>query len=229
MQRTLASTLRVLAPLLAGCVTINVYFPEKELREAAEQIVNEVRPDVVSSAPGEPPPAEQAPSGAAPRSAEPSGGAAEKTSSGLFELFRPRVAHAEEKEKEPKDEPKIRLNVETPVVKKIKETLKKRYPKLVPFYEKGAAGEAADGYLAERDTAALGLKEKRDLQALLKEENDDRRNLYAEIAKANGIDDSHVPAIGKLFSEEWKKKCKPGWWVEVEKGRWERKAERKKK
>lgn len=148
-----------------------------------------------------------------------------------FSLFRWSVAYAAEDEKgggARKDDNKMKIDVSTPVIRKIKETLKKRFPKLVPLYEAGALGEGGDGYLAEREKEKLNLKQSRDLAALLEAENEDRKNLYAEIARANGIGEEKIPDIGQLFSVEWQKAAKAGWWIEKEKDRWEKKpAERK--
>ena len=73
------------------------------------------------------------------------------------------------------------------------------------------------------------MKEKRDLQALLKEENDDRKNLYTEIARENEIEATRVADIGALFAAKWQETSKTGWWIEKEKGKWIKKPEDKKK
>ncbi len=215
----------VLSAACSACITINLYFPVAELREAAAEIVNEARPDVVSAPPDAHERRSNAPEGGAQGGSPPG---EKKTSGAILSIFRLSTAHAEERKEEKKDAKKIQLNITTPVIKKIRETLKARYPKLLPFYEKGAVGEGADGHLALRDTDGLGLKEKRDVQALLKEENEDRKNLYTQIARGNAIEDSRVPDIGKLFSEEWQRKSKAGWWIEKEKGKWEKKGKEKK-
>jgi hypothetical protein len=149
----------------------------------------------------------------------------------VFSLFRPGVAYAAQDEQgggARKDEKKVKIDVSTPVIRKIKETLKKRFPKLVPLYEAGALGEGRDGLLAEREKEKLNLKQARDLAALLEAENEDRQNLYAEIARANGIGEEKIPDIGQLFSVEWQKAARAGWWIEKEKDQWEKKpAERK--
>lgn len=236
------------APLLlgSGCITVNLYFPEADLKEAAAEIVNDVRPDDVTM-----PPPDADPSGASNGSSAPAP-AAEKEANDKkvlrwdgsprkwsFALFDTRVAYAagaqdkkaEDKkasEKKAPEKKSIKLEVKTPVIEKILETLKKRYPKLLPFYEKGALGEGKDGYLALREAEKLSLKEKRDLQLYLDEENKDRKNLYTELARENKIESSEIPRIGVLFSEEWQKKSKAGWWIEMEKGKWEKKPKEKK-
>jgi uncharacterized protein YdbL (DUF1318 family) len=203
----------------AGCLTIHINFPAPEVQSAAEKIVNEVRPDDAAPEPvapdGPAPPAE--PSSPEPAAGAP--GAPEKLQgSGWRLLFAPRVAHAEEKE--------IRINVSSPLMTKIRETLKARYPKLLVFYEKGAVGENLKGYLELRDTKDLGLKEKRAVTALVEEENTDRKNLYKEILRLNELDEKHLEPTGKIFSKEWQAKCKESWWIETEK-EWVRKKSEK--
>jgi len=235
----------------AGCITINVYFPVAELEEAAEAIVKDVR-----SGEGE---GGGAPSGTEGTSADPAteptagepgipveaGGPGEEEAQrepslpgragrGLLALFALPTAHAappgdEEGEGKGADKGKIKIDISTPVIKGIRETLKKRQPKLVPFFENGALGEGWDGYVALRLTEGLSLKEKRDLQALLKEENDDRKNLYTEIARENEIEATRVADIGALFAAKWQETSKTGWWIEKEKGKWIKKPEDKKK
>jgi len=196
------------ACIALGCINISIYSPEAEVREAAEEIVDEVRPEV--------PPQEPAPAA--------SPGASEKTSGAVWPLLGIKAAYAEEK-----PDKKIELDVKSPVIKKIKETLKARYAKLIPFYEKGAVGEGKDGYLALRETDSLSLKEKRDVQALVTQENEDRKNLYTEIVKSNGIEEVYIERVGRLFSQEWQKKSKTGWWIESAEGKWEKKPKEEKK
>jgi hypothetical protein len=63
-----------------------------------------------------------------------------------------------------KDEKDIKIDVRASVIKKIKQAIKARFAIVAPFYEKGAVGEGADGYLALKDTEALSLTERRDVQ-----------------------------------------------------------------
>jgi uncharacterized protein YdbL (DUF1318 family) len=187
-----------LALLTFGCVTINLYFPEAEIRDAAEQIVEEVRPDI-----GETEGAYLPTHGSAPG----------------FALFP--TAYAAEK--------KLKTDSTNAVVKRILAALKKRFAKLIPYFRRGALGEGYDGYLALRDYKSLNLKEQRDVKALLAAENKDRKNLYAEIAKLNGVEKSRIKDVASIFGEKWREKCKPGWWIEPKKKKWEKKKKEKKK
>ena len=204
-----------LALLLAGCVTVHLYFPEAEIRSAAEEIVNEARPDGIEGA--------EAP----PREADPGKGRAETgEDADTLRLRRSIRLAAFRAEEEPKK--KVEIDISSPVIKRIRESLKKRYPKLFPWYEKGVYGEGRDGYIALRSVEGLTLKEKKEIQTLLADENADRKNLYTEIARENEIDAERIADIGLLFSEEWQKKSRSGWWIEAEKGKWVRKPEEKK-
>jgi uncharacterized protein YdbL (DUF1318 family) len=245
------------AAVPSGCITINVYFPEKALQEAAEQIVDEVRPATpaeTSQSAGEEGNAgveAAAPSKertAGRRLAASGAGAGARWACLLGSSVVSGVALAaegtpgeekdaesgkddDEEEKRLEEEKRkigIKIKTDTPRIKAIKKTLKKRYPKLLPFYVKGAVGEANSGYLVSRELKGLTRKEIRDLKLLLEAEKKDRQELYSEIARQNSIDKSLVPRIAKLFSSEWQKKCKTGWWIQDKKGKWIKKPPPKK-
>ena len=65
--------------------------------------------------------------------------------------------------------------------------------------------EGDDGYLSIAKTGGLGLKEKRDLTSLVRAENDDRKALYHEVAKALKIDESQTSKVAEIFAKEWQK------------------------
>ena len=225
-----------LAPALLvalGCININIYFPEAQIQEAAAEIVREVR----SSDDTPPPPAvtpQSPPSSSREEPQAPAPDSNDRTT-GALELLRLwGTAYAEspatvmDAVTDAKDETDIKIDVQSDVIKKIKQAIKARFAMLRPFYEKGAVGEGADGYLALKDTEALSLKERRDVQTLLKDENADRKKLYLEILVANSIEDSYLDRVAKLFAPEWQKQSKAGWWVQAADGKWSKKGEEKK-
>lgn len=199
----------------SGCITINVYFPEKEIQEAAEKIVEEVRPDIPAEKPE--------PAAEGPR---------EATAGSSFFLVATLALGApgglpgeegdeqDNEDDEDENDDGIQIKIDTPRIQAIKKTLKQRYPKLLPFYAKGAVGEAHTGYLVARDVKGLSRRELRDLKILLEEEKKDRKELYTEIAEQNSIEESMIPRIGRLFSREWQKQCRKGWWIQNRKGEW---------
>ena len=123
------------------------------------------------------------------------------------------VAHAGEKA----------LEVSNATIRALKESIKKRYPKLKPYLARGVLGESLDGYLVFRSTDGLSLKEKAVVRRLMKAENDDRKALYQAVAQALGIDPSQIPRLGRIFAKEWERTAPPGTWVEVKPGEWKRK------
>jgi uncharacterized protein YdbL (DUF1318 family) len=125
-------------------------------------------------------------------------------------------AYAQEQEEE---------KVTTPKIRALKESLKERFPSLVSYFDAGNIGEGIDGYLHIINEENLSLKQKADLRQLVKDENNDRENLYTEVAKALEIDPSQIPRIQKIFAQSWIKNARPGWWIQNEAGEWMRKSE----
>jgi len=95
--------------------------------------------------------------------------------------------------------------VSNPTIRGLKEQMKRRYQQMKPFYQQGKLVEKNDGFVDIKDMGGLGLKEKRDLKALVDAENNDRKALYREVAKAMEIDPSQVGRIGEIFAKEWQK------------------------
>ena len=232
---------------LAGCITVNVYFPVKALTEAADEFVDEVRPDDVLNPAGTGP----AGTGSAIDPGESGDAASDSVDGGFevpaldrdagrapepalarharlvsFELASIKTAHAADEDSSQKPGA-IKIDVSSPKIKKIKLRVKERYKKLVNLYKQGRIGETYDGNLALRDVKGLGLKARRKVNTLLKAENADRKNLYTAIARENKIAASKIKDIGKLFSRSWQKKCKEGWWIEIKKGKWVKKKPEK--
>ena len=61
---------------------------------------------------------------------------------------------------------------------------------------------------------------------LVKEENEDRKELYAAVAEALDIDSEQIPRIRRIFAENWIRKSRPGWWIQTKEGRWIRKPDK---
>lgn len=95
--------------------------------------------------------------------------------------------------------------VSNPTIRALKAKMKARFSQMKPFYQKGVLKEGADGYVSVGDAGGLGLKEKRDVKAMVDAENNDRRTLYAEVAKALKIDASQINKVADIFAKEWQK------------------------
>ena len=162
--------------LVGACVTINIYFPAEKVESVAGEIVDDIRG---------PQPEEQQNSG-------------EKTQG----FFRGRsllaglvtVAWAQDA-----------TTVSNAAIRELKERMKIRYAQLKPWFANGVLNEGNDGFVAIVKTNSLGLKEKSTVRNLVTAENNDRKNLYREVAKALNIDPSQTGRIAEIFAKEWQK------------------------
>lgn len=190
----------VLTVFLVSCVTVNIYFPAAAIQKAADQIVDDVR-KTPEQTPGQTTP-EQVPDDKS------------KDKTGLlgrsrFAYLGPTEAHAQ-----------VDVNVSTPAIRALKAAMASRFPQLQPLYGKGAIGETNTGLLAVRDTGALSLKDRADVNRLVGQENADRQALYTEIIRANNLDAGRLAEVQKLFANSWRDKSSPGWWIQSDTGDW---------
>ena len=181
------------AVFLVSCVTVNLYFPAAAIQKAADGIVDDVRKTP-------------------PRNPE-----EKPDKSSLLEPVQlvglgPTPAHAA-----------VDLDVSTPAIRGLKASMASRFPQLKPLYDKGAIGEANNGLVTVRDTGALALSERADLNRLVDQENADRRALYSEIIKANNLDPGTLGEVQRLFANSWRDKSSPGWWIQRDDGQWVKK------
>ena len=113
--------------------------------------------------------------------------------------------------------------ISTPKIRALKQALTDKEPLLQPFFEKGNIGEANDGFVQIRSEDDLSLKEKANVRRLTKDVNNDRENLYAEVARALNIEKSQILRIQKIFAKRWIENSRPGWWIQKDDGEWIRK------
>jgi uncharacterized protein YdbL (DUF1318 family) len=179
---------------ITACVTVNIYFPAAAVQKAADEIVDDVRKMENKE--------EQKPE--------------QKQMNLLQEIERfvwePSEAHAQ-----------INIEVSTPAIRALKDSIRERFPQLKPFYNKGSVGENNVGLLETRDISGLNLKEKADLSRLVDSENKDRKALYTEIIKANKLGQENLLQVQKIFANSWRDKSQSGWWIQNDKGAWEKK------
>ena len=77
------------------------------------------------------------------------------------------------------------LNVSSPAVTRIKQSMAARFGELEKFFASGAIGLTKDGMVDVRDLNAVALPDRATVKRLVAEDNADRAQLYAEIAKAS--------------------------------------------
>jgi uncharacterized protein YdbL (DUF1318 family) len=174
---------------LLSCITVNIYFPEAEVKKAAEDIVNEVQ-------------------GSTPKKDEIKKDVVTR-SEGFS--FVPRL-HAQQA-----------TEVSTPRIRALKEAMKTRFEQLVPYYDAGRIGIGNDGNLQVLKEDGLSLQDRGVLRKIVGDENRDRKDLYAEVAKAMNIDPSKIADIQKIFAEQWIGAAHAGWMIQKADGSWAKK------
>ena len=191
---TVGSVAAVGLVFVLACITVNIYFPEATVKQAAEQIVDEIRK----------------------KDAEKSGQEAVEKLAALPDpapfAFVP-AAYAQEA-----------TSVSTPAIRALMEAMKNRFPALMPYFDGGNIGETNKGLLDVRDEAGLNLQAKAALRNVVKDENGDRTKLYAEVAKSLNIEASQIERIQKIFAESWIKSAEAGWWIQQGDGAWVKKS-----
>jgi hypothetical protein len=77
------------------------------------------------------------------------------------------------------------LNVSSPAIQRITASMAGRFGELQKFFASGAIGLTNNGNVDVRDLNAVALPDRATVKRLVSEDNADRAQLYAEIAKAN--------------------------------------------
>lgn len=113
------------------------------------------------------------------------------------------------------------LDVNTPAISAIKNSMQTRHAQLAPHYASGAIGLSNDGLIAVRDTSAVPLKDRQGINALVSSENSDRSALYQEIAAGNGHPEWQGE-VKNIFAGRWIDKAQTGWYYQKD-GAWVKK------
>ncbi|MGD9842862.1 MAG: YdbL family protein [Steroidobacteraceae bacterium] len=183
--------------LITACVTINVYFPAAAAEKAADRVINEVL---------------------GPDAAKPQASlllldgtrALARAASNVLDFIVP-SANAQGAD----------LNVDSPAVRQITQSMKVRTEELKKYYDSGAVGFNKDGLIEVRDQNAIPLPERNTAKKLVSDENADRVNLYREIASANNHPEWESE-IRSTFAQRWVEKAASGWYVQDASG-WRKK------
>lgn len=187
------STFAALA--LSACVTINVYFPAAEAKEAAKVFVEKVINDAAEA----PKPAPQPGGG--------SGGGMAFDAPRFDPLMLIGIAPAYAQSQPD-------FNIQTPAITAIQSRMEQRFDSaLRPHFDSGALGFTEDGLVVVRDAAALALKDRVPVNTAVADENRDRKAVYREIAVANG----HAEWEGQIrsvFAKQWVDSARSGWWYQ---------------
>jgi uncharacterized protein len=189
--------------LVSACVSVNIYFPAAAMNRAADKIIDDIEgPDKSPT-----PPAGQP---AQPKSDQPSKPSSAAPAAWGVVAVGPAIVEAAEMD----------LNISTPAIRAVRESLRARYQQLLPYVENGVVGTTNTGLIGVRDASSLALKDKATVNGLVEQQNKDLRTLYEEIAKANKLDSSAAAEVQKIFANRWRERAKPGRWIQNDAGQW---------
>jgi uncharacterized protein YdbL (DUF1318 family) len=208
----------VAALALTACVTINVYFPAAEAKEAAKQFVEKVIGD--ETQPGTQP--EQKPEdgndgGGMADMRFPAQGTAHPCADCSTSRFDPLMligiapAYAQ-------GAPDI--TIKTPAIQAIQARMASRFDaSLRAGFDSGALGFSNDGLVVVRDASKLQLKDRVAVNQAVADDNRDRKAVYREVAVANGHPEWEAQ-IRKVFAKQWIDSARGGWWYQDASGGW---------
>jgi uncharacterized protein YdbL (DUF1318 family) len=193
---------------VAACVTINVYFPEKAIEDLSQQIEDEVQKraaEIESDQPQQ----------TAPESSD-SPDERSANHPGPFELLLGVTpVHAAEV---PAPE------VSNPAIRKIIEARAERAGRIDEFKSLGVIGENNEALLEILALDRLeDLRQRSEVQKLVRMENEDRERLYREIAGAKNVDLSQLPRIRETYAATLRANARPGDWIQSPGGDWKQK------
>lgn len=183
------------ALLLTACVTINVYFPAAEAKEAAREFVEKVidEADKVEI-----------------KDSSKDGGGGMAALQRRFD-FDPLMligigsAHAQ-------SAPDI--TIKTPAIQAIQARMEARFNStLRAGFDSGALGFTSDGLISVRDAGKLELKDRVAMNAAVADDNRDRKAVYREVAVANGHPEWESQ-IRNVFAKQWVDSARSGWWYQ---------------
>jgi uncharacterized protein YdbL (DUF1318 family) len=211
MTRSFALPFAAALLVLSACVTINVYFPAAEAREAAGRFIDEViGEDGRPVPPGGGGMAQHAPQDA-PRAT------GTRFAAPRFDplvLLGIAPAHAQSR-------PDITL--ETRQIQSLKAQMAARFDStLRAHFDSGALGFTRDGLITVRDAGKLGLRDRVEVNEAVAADNRDRRAVYREVAVANGHPEWEAQ-IRDVFAEQWIARARSGWWYQDAGGNWRQK------
>jgi len=208
MSRYLPLKIAALAFFLSACVTINVYFPAAAAEKAADKIIEDVWG-----------PNQQ---GSSTQPKDPQSSVLFSTDRAQRMLLAATGSVLEFLVPSAQAQAQADLNVSTPAVRQLTQSMEGRHAQLKKYYDSGAVGLTRDGLVEVRDQNLIPLPERNAARKLVADENADRANLYREIARANGHPDWEQD-IRATFAQRWISKAAGGWYYQNASGAWQRK------
>lgn len=201
--------------LLAACaiITVNVYFPEKAVKEAYKSLDEMLLKNEGKKIPnGEKQPAVEPGLQPGPQS----------SLSGMIPGFSlVSVAHAAE------DGGDLAIELGSmPEVAGAYAEMNQRLPALNALFDKGAVGLTGQGLVTVRDKAKATAQD----EGLIAAENNNRKTVISSMAKAilkitkqeatKAALDQTMGKAAATYAETKRESAKPGWWMQLQNGKW---------
>lgn len=197
--------------LLAGCVTVNVYFPAAQAQQAADKVIGSIMgPDASGGAPAPSTSTQPPPSSGTP----PASSAREPLAAQVLGALFPTAYAAE---------PQPNLHIQTPAIEAIEARMRTRFHSIMrSLLESGAVGFTNNGDVAIRDASKIPLAQRAQATQAVAQENADRAELYKQIAIANGHPE-WAQRMRETFAKQWISRERPGWYYQDASGKWQQK------
>ncbi len=190
----------VAALVLSACVTINVYFPAAEAKEAAREFVEKVIDEVDKVEPKQ----------------GGNGGMAMLEKRFDFDPWMLLGIGSAQAQGAPD------ITIKTPAIQAIQARMESRFNgTLRTGFDSGALGFTSDGLVSVRDAGKLELKDRVAMNAAVADDNRDRKAVYREVAVANGHPEWEAQ-IRETFAAQWIASARSGWWYQTS-GGWKQK------
>ncbi|MFD1299148.1 DUF1318 domain-containing protein [Lysobacter gummosus] len=206
----------VAAVMLTACVTINVYFPAAEAKEAAKEFVEKVIGDQ---------PQMQAPE-VPKEGGKPGGGGGNaflsspklewgQLASRIDWLSLAGIGSAQAQSPD--------ISIKTPAIQAIQSRMAQRFDgQLRAHFDSGALGFASNGTVSVRDASKIPLSDRVGVNQAVADQGRDSAAVYREIAVANGHPEWEAQ-IRQVFARQWVDSAKGGWWYQDAGGGWKQK------
>lgn len=215
-KKILVWILAAVAGPIASCafITVNVYFPEKEVKKAFQTLDEKYLGQEGEKSPAPEPP---------PAGAEPAAG--EKPQSRLEGTGRTFSLTTEAWAAEDVTGDLVAEISRMPEVVRAYEEMKGRLPVLDRLREEGIVGETNQGLVTVREPVRIG-----DRQGAVEAENSNRKTVITGMARAilKQAGQPETPAnlgqvLGKAaatYAQTRQEIARPGWWIQLANGRW---------
>ncbi len=196
---------------LLACVTINVYFPEAQVKDLSQRIEDAVAEEAASD------------DGAMPETEAAEEGDVSTVGWLLHHLSTMPLVSTPIQAQSQAQEQVANPEISNPAIRKIIESRGQRLREINELKAQGVLGENNKALLDIRSLDQLPLPRRAEVQRLVKAENKDREQMFKEIAAATGADPSTLPQIRTTYAETLREKARSGDWIQKPDGSWQRK------